>query len=252
MNVQAEPTAIQAATPAQLLAIAVNQGADLDRLERLMQLQERWEANEARKAYLSAIAEFKRKPPTILKEKQVNFQTSRGTTSYRHATLGNVTEPVIQGLAAVGISHRWNIDQTDSQITVSCILTHQLGHSESVTMKAGRDDSGGKNSIQQVASTVTYLQRYTLLSITGLATHDMDDDGQAADAPPAQRPPPTLDAVLLAYGRVTTPGDMSETDAMAARLVNAADKEMARRTRAEKLKELKKPKPAPAEPGTDA
>ena len=42
--------AVPSTTPAALLAMAVQQGADLDKLERLMALQERWEANEARKA----------------------------------------------------------------------------------------------------------------------------------------------------------------------------------------------------------
>jgi hypothetical protein len=43
------------------------------------------------------------------------------------------------------------------------------------------DDSGNKNKIQQAGSTVTYLQRYTLLAVTGLSTQDQDDDGQGAD-----------------------------------------------------------------------
>jgi hypothetical protein len=50
-----------------------------------------------------------------------------------------------------------------------------------VTMQAGKDESGKKNAIQQVASTNTYLQRYTFLAITGLATKGQDDDGAAFD-----------------------------------------------------------------------
>ena len=49
-------------------------------------------------------------------------------------------------------------------------------------MFAAPDDTGKKNSIQQVASTVTYLERYTFLSITGLAVEDqIDDDGQQVE-----------------------------------------------------------------------
>jgi hypothetical protein len=40
-----------------------------------------------------------------------------------------------------------------------------------------------KNAIQQVASTTTYLQRYTLLAITGMSTKGMDDDGRGTRAP---------------------------------------------------------------------
>jgi hypothetical protein len=42
--------------------------------------------------------------------------------------------------------------------------------------------SGSKNAIQAIGSAVTYLQRYTLLSATGLAAKNGDNDG--ADASP--------------------------------------------------------------------
>jgi hypothetical protein len=54
-----------------------------------------------------------------------------------------------------------------------------MGHSERTTLSATADTSGSKNSIQAIGSTVTYLQRYTLLAAVGLAAGG-DDDGQAA------------------------------------------------------------------------
>lgn len=166
------------ATPADLLRIALEGGADIEKLEHLMALQERYEANEARKAFVQAMAEFKKNPPEIFKRKNVSF----GDTSYMHATLGDVTAITVAALARCGFSHRWDIDQPDGQITVKCVLTHALGHSEATTLKAGADQSGKKNSIQAVASTVTYLQRYTLLSSCGLATQDMPDDDGIGDS----------------------------------------------------------------------
>ena len=53
-----------------------------------------------------------------------------------------------------------------------------MGHSESTTLQSPPDASGGKNSIQAIGSAVTYLSRYTLLAITGLATGENEDDGQ--------------------------------------------------------------------------
>lgn len=168
----------QATTPATLLQMAITQGADLDRLERLMELQERYEANEARKAYVSAMAAFKRNPPEIIKDKHVKF----GNTEYKHATLGNVVNVVVGALAEHGFSHRWKPTQKDGKITVACILTHQQGHSEETVLEASPDTSGAKNSIQAIASTVSYLERYTLLSASGLATSDMDDDADVSEA----------------------------------------------------------------------
>ncbi len=257
-------TAIATATPADLLRIAVESGADLDRLERLMALQEKWEAGQARKAYIDAMSRFKKDPPHILKSKAVNFTTTRGTTSYRHATLGDVAQPIIEGLANVGISHRWDVQQPDGgMITVTCILTHEQGHSEQVTMKAGRDDSGGKNSIQQVASTITYLERYTLLSITGIATHDTpDDDGHKAEAKAEEPATKTaavaqalkavkLDDVLKAYAAANTPEAIASADAEAGKLTNEADKAIARKTRKERIAALKAAQEAPAKTFAD-
>ncbi|WP_080398455.1 ERF family protein [Burkholderia pseudomallei] len=60
-----------------------------------------------------------------------------------------------------------------------------MGHSKMVTMSGAPDNSGKKNAIQQAASTITYLQRYTLLAATGMSTKDDDDDGAGgADGQP--------------------------------------------------------------------
>lgn len=157
---------------------ALQAGATIEQMQGLLALQKDWEANEARKAYVAAMAEFKKNPPEIFKRKEVAF----GDTRYSHATIGDVTSLTVAGLAAHGFSHRWDTKQGDGRIVVSCILTHNLGHSESTTLEASPDSSGKKNAIQQVASTVTYLQRYTLLAACGLATKDMeDDDGAGAE-----------------------------------------------------------------------
>lgn len=172
------------ATPADLLAMAVSGGADLDKLEKLMALQERWEANEARKAFVVAMAGFKGETLEIVKRKRVEFTTRDGdTTSYNHAELSDITDVVGPALARHQLSYRWDVRQEGGAIIVDCILTHVQGHSERITMSAPPDSSGKKNAIQQVASTTTYLQRYTLLAITGMATKGQDNDGRGAGDP---------------------------------------------------------------------
>jgi hypothetical protein len=169
-------------TPSQLLQLAMDKGVDLDRLEKLYALQREWEAHEARKAFIAAMAQFKENVPTILKDKHVSFETQKGVTEYDHATLGGVCEALIADLAKVGITHDWDPDTRDpARIAVTCTLTHVLGHSKSVTLHAAPDSSGGKNSIQAGSSTITYLERYSLLAVAGVATKDMpDDDGRSA------------------------------------------------------------------------
>jgi hypothetical protein len=171
-------------SPAALMMVAIEKGLDLDKVEKAMALQERWEANEARKAYHDAMAEFKANPPEIEKDRHVKFQTSKGLTEYRHASLANVTGKINSALSQHGLSAGWKVAQAERIITVTCTITHRLGHSESTSLSAAPDDSGSKNPIQAVGSAISYLERYTLLALTGLATHDMDDDSAGTGAGP--------------------------------------------------------------------
>ena len=172
-------------TPMQMLQIAVEQNADIDKMEKLMALSERWEANEAKKAFVVAMTAFKGENIEILKDKTVSFTgRDNNTTSYKHASLDGAVKAAIPHMSRHGLSHKWDMQQSDDggRITVTCVITHQQGYSESTSLSASPDDSGKKNSIQQIASTVSYLERYTFLAITGLTTTDMnDDDGAAAD-----------------------------------------------------------------------
>lgn len=164
-------------TPADMIRFAIEKGADLDKLEKLMSLKREWDKDEARKAYNVAMTAFKQNPPKIFKDKTVSF----GQTKYNHATLGNVAETISAELSKHGLSASWTTKQNGS-VVVTCRITHVLGHSEETSLAAESDKSGSKNSIQAIGSTITYLERYTLLAITGLATYEQDDDGRSAEA----------------------------------------------------------------------
>ena len=91
-----------------MLQMAVAQGADLDKLERLMGLQERWEANQAKKAYATAMAAFKANPPQLLKNKHVRYANSKGGfPEYDHATHDQVTDKIVAALARHDLMHCW-------------------------------------------------------------------------------------------------------------------------------------------------
>lgn len=157
-------------TPAEMLSAAVSQGANIETLERLIGLSERWEANNARKAFDAAISAAKAAIPRIVKDKQ-------GDTN-RYATFANIAAKVDPVLAENGLSYRFRTSQAE-KITVTCILSHRDGHSEETTLSAPPDTGPRRNPIQAIGSTLTYLQRYSLVQALGLAVSD-DDDGRAA------------------------------------------------------------------------
>lgn len=169
-----------AVTPMSLLQQAIAQKVDVAQLEKLMDMQERFEKRQAYKAFVDALGEFKKNVPLILKNRHVEF----GKTSYMHATIDNVCDILNPALAKYDLSFRWETDQKDGIIKVTCILTHGMGHSERTSLQCLPDSSGGKNAIQAVGSTVTYLQRYTVLTACGVAVQGTDDDGRAAENDP--------------------------------------------------------------------
>ncbi|NIT58390.1 MAG: hypothetical protein GWN00_19835 [Aliifodinibius sp.] len=159
----------QITTPMQLLAIATQGDADVDKLERLMAMQERWEASQAQKAFFEALSDFQSKVPSIKKMKDGH--------NYKYAPLSDIAEQIRETLRECGISYRFE-QKHDERITVTCIITHIDGHSERTTMSGQADQSGSKNGIQAIGSTVTYLQRYTLIGALGITTADEDMDGR--------------------------------------------------------------------------
>lgn len=171
--------ALVAPTPMRLIELAVQQGANADQLGKLMDLHLRWEAHQAKQAYIAALQTFKEHPPDINKTKKVSYANKDGSeTVYFHPELDDITLAIGAALKKVGITHNWRTSDVAGRITVTCVLTHEQGHSEDVATLGGpADTSGGKNNIQAIGSTVSYLQRYTLLSGTGLAAKGQDDDG---------------------------------------------------------------------------
>lgn len=189
------PLPQQAATPSVLLAMAVQQGADLERLERLMALQERWEANEARKAHADAFARFKAKAITIIKGTTIKDGPLKGK---KHADLFDVVSAVTPGLSETGLSVSWKLTKDEKDwIEVTCFLKHVGGHVESVAMGGAPDTGPGRNAIQARGSTKSYLERYTALAILGLAATEADDDGAGgAGSQQGQEQPEAVSALV--------------------------------------------------------
>ena len=187
-------------TPAGLLALAVRQDLDLEKLKGLMDLQREWQKEEARRAFYEAMAAFQAETPPLTKDSTVDFQTSKGHTSYRHASLPMIAQTIREPLWRNGLSYRFEIappTEGGKGLVVTCIVTHKQGHSERTTMGAGPDESGSKNPIQALGSTVTYMQRYTLIAALGLTTSDEDLDGRPTRTGPARyedqpRPAPPI------------------------------------------------------------
>lgn len=160
-------------TPMEMAYQLIQNGADLGSVKEMLAVSRELAAEQARRAFDAAIAEAKSEIPIVGKN-------ATGHNNKRYADFSAYAAALKPILAKHGLSYRFRTEQGD-RITVTCVLSHKDGHSEENSLSGPADTSGSKNAIQAVGSTLTYLQRYTLIQALGLAASE-DDDGRASDA----------------------------------------------------------------------
>ncbi|WP_157132248.1 ERF family protein [Roseobacter sp. AzwK-3b] len=159
--------------------LVLNPDADLNKLERMLVMKERMDAQNARISFARALADARAQIPPIIKDATVDFKSNKGRTHYKHETLAGIARAIDPVLSAHGLSYRFRTDQGQGGVRVTCIVQHSDGHAEETTLVGAPDQSGNKNGFQSVGSAVTYLQRYTLKAALGLSA-EVDDDAQSA------------------------------------------------------------------------
>ena len=159
--------------------LAMQPDMSVEKLSQILDVQERYRKIEAEKAFTEAMVAFKQDPPIIVK-------TTDGD-KHKYASLAQVVALVLPALAKYGFTHRWLTEQQGGEVKVTCILTHVQGHSISASFTGPHDTTGSKNAAQAVGSAFTYGERYSLMAVTGLAAHEMDDDGASSGAAPARQ-----------------------------------------------------------------
>lgn len=170
-EIAVEPKSEMVAQPKQsLMEMALNSGADIAVIERLVALKEKEDDRIAERDFIGAMAYFKKQCPIIKKLKKGH--------NCKFAGLDDIAEQIKDVLFEAGLTYRFEQEQSDKEIVVRCIVSHKSGHSESSEMRSIADTSGSKNAVQAIGSTFTYLRRYTLTGALGIATADDDIDGR--------------------------------------------------------------------------
>lgn len=190
--IAAQPaSALAVNSPAGMMMAAMAQGASLEQVEKMMDLQDRYERREAEKAYNVAFSAFKSEAVRIMKARTVTDGPLKGKS---YAELHNVVDAVTPALSKHGLSAAWKLTRDEKDwLEVTCTLKHVGGHYEIVSMGGPPDAGGAKNALQARASTKSYLERYTLKAICGVAEGGDDTDGNP--------PPIAVPLELLAAAR---------------------------------------------------
>lgn len=166
--------------------LATDPNVDPDKLERLIAMQERILAHQAKAAFDAAFAEMQGELPVIDEKGRIVVSDVIRSRYAFYEDIIQIIRPILQ---RHGFSIRHRNHTRDGKQVIVGILTHRAGHSETDEFECPPDNSGGKSGIQAMASTRSYGQRYTTIALVNIVTRGTDDDGQSASQKEAPDPP---------------------------------------------------------------
>ncbi|MFI2818677.1 MULTISPECIES: ERF family protein [Halomonadaceae] len=169
---EAHPTADSTAIIQVIERAALNPDVDIDKMERLLQMQERVMDRQAMMAYSAAMAAMQTELPSI----EERGQTNNGC----YATLEDIVDTVRPILQKHGFAVSFRIQTQERGIQVTGVLMHKDGHREETSMLLPADMSGNKNAVQAFGSSTSYGKRYVLCALLNITTRGQDDNGQAS------------------------------------------------------------------------
>lgn len=160
--------------------VCINPEMDVNKLERMLDMQERVLDRQAEQSFQIALAEMQSKMPVIQKTGEI--RVGKDVRS-KFAKFEDINKAVLPIMRDYGFSLTFETQQADQYINVIGVLRHKDGHKESTQLQIPYDNSGSKNPVQAVGSSVSYGKRYVMTALLNLTVADDDDDGVAAVPP---------------------------------------------------------------------
>lgn len=158
--------------------VVLNPEADMDKLDKMLDMQERILNRNAKQSFTADLAAMQAELPLVSK-------AGEGHNKSKYAKLEDINEAIRPTLQKYGFAVTFRVKQSDKSATITAILSHKLGHSEETDLVLPLDTSGSKNAVQAVGSTVSYGKRYALCALLNISTGD-DTDGNAANNQPEE------------------------------------------------------------------
>ena len=165
-------------------AMSQNPACDVEKLKGLMDLAERWQARDAREAFVRAFADFQEKCPIIGKGRVAQGDRM----SFRYAGFSDIMQAIQPVLAACGLSVSFSSDLlTDGRLHIACTVSHGT-HSEVSEFTCPVPSQMRVNDTQKMGAALSYAKRYCLCAALNIVVADEDFDGAPPSPQPAKDP----------------------------------------------------------------
>lgn len=159
-------------SPAHLIEMAVEKGTDPQNLEKLMDLQERWEAKQAKKAFDDAFAAFQADCPPIVKQKEVNL----GGGGYSYAAYEDIMHIIRQPLANHGLALSFDSEWIEGGLLKTVCIVSGHGHERQSSVTLPVPSEMRVNSTQKGGAGLSYGKRYSVINALNLSVVGEDSD----------------------------------------------------------------------------
>lgn len=167
----------ETASVEQFITKAIETNVPVETLERLFELRKQVKAEQAKEAFDTAMSNFQGMCPIIEKTKQV--KNASGALLYSYAPLEAIVSQAKDSIKSNGFSYAIQTETGENKVKVTCIVKHELGHSEPSSVEV---PIGTKTNImsapQVVASALTFAKRYAFCNAFGILTGDEDTDAR--------------------------------------------------------------------------
>jgi hypothetical protein len=183
--------------------LAANPDVPVEKLERLIAMQERINAADARSEYYAAFASMQGELPTITEKGEILVD---GVLRSKYAKNEDIQEAVRPILQKHGFALTFRNEFKDGTLKITGVLAHRSGHSEQDEFVAKADTSGKKNDIQALGSTRSYGQRYTTIALLNIVSRGEDDDGRKAGRAEPKPAPEGFEAWFAVLESVASEG----------------------------------------------
>ena len=164
---------------------AANPNVDIERMERLLAMQERILAKNAEQQFASALTDAQSKVVRVAPDAS-NPQTRSRYASY--AALDRMLRPIYTEYGFALSFTTADAPHAD-YVRVVCLVSHRAGHTRTYHVDMPADGKGAKGGdvmtkTHAVGSAMSYGSRYLLKMIFNVAVGEDDDDGNAASGQP--------------------------------------------------------------------
>jgi hypothetical protein len=176
-------------TPAQgfgdaLMRVLSDPQIPADKLQIVLQMQKDILADRRRESFQSAFAAMAAEMPQVSKEGVVILERQgQRLGSYKYARLEDMDETIRPILHKHGFALNFYEpadNGANNKVTVRGVLMHVDGHSVESEKSAPPDTGPGRNGLQAIGSTTSYLRRYLTEELCNIVRRGVDDDGVSA------------------------------------------------------------------------